>query len=1368
MDRGGLRTLEKGGGIVLRAWLIAMLIALVPCNSWALSQSNGYYQIGTAQDLVDFASLVNSGTTSANAILTADIDISGYSDMIGTSGYPYAGTFNGAGHTVTINYNTSTQRTALFSYVSGATIKNLTTAGSITTSEYSAAGIVGRVVGTSVSLESCISSVDIISTMDGDGTHGGLVGVSVYPTYINNCAFIGSITGASTYSCGGLVGYIRDTAAGSYIKNSYVAATFSLSSSDTASETFARYASSAKPTLTNSYYLNAIRSGSSQGTYKTEEEFTSGEVCYLLNGESSKEVAWYQELGTDSYPVLTGGKIVYPVYDTCVNLPNYSNTEESNIKPESCTYTNGICATCGECQAATLNDNGVYEIGNAGQLIWFSALVNGDTTFNGITSAKPSANAILTADIDMTDVSYTPIGSSSKPYTGIFNGNNKTITGLTISGSQYLGLIGYTGDGAKVKDLGLKDVSISATVQTDSYSAALVGYASSGITLTNCYVEGGTITGKQYLGGLIGWTNSTATLTGCYNTSTVTSTSTYFGYVGGLIGKADSTTELTNCYNTGSISATGDYIGGLIGLASSTLTITNCYNTGSVTATGYKGGGLIGYAKSTVTIENCYNTGTISGSTVEALAIISRSSSFTITNCYYVSTVSSSYGTSMDASAFVSGEVCYLLNGESSEEVAWYQDLENDSYPVLTGGKIVYPVYDTCINIPNYSNTYTDKATTCTYTNGICATCGEYQPATLNSEGIYEIGNAGQLIWFSALVNGDTTFNGITSAKPSANAILTADIDMTDVSYTPIGSSSKPYTGIFNGNNKTITGLTISGSQYLGLIGYTGDGAKVKDLGLKDVSISATVQTNSYSAALVGYASSDITLTNCYVDGGEISGKQYLGGLIGWTNSTATLTGCYNTATVSGSSFNAGGLIGCAGSTAELTNCYNTGGVTATGNCAGGLMGQASSTTTITNCYNTGSVTATSYNGGGLIGYATSTLTIENCYNTGTIWSWGYAAGLIGRATNTSTTELTNCYNIGSTRLNEFAFLEGSYTVTNCYYLSTGGGSYGTSKEASAFASGEVTYLLNSESSEEAIWYQELGTDNYPVLTGTKIVYPVEYCITVNYTNDEGQAKSVINHDYDNYTDDMTKCPNCDAEFSIKFYTDSDEDVTIEEDTTVDLARYTRNFLTGYSTLALPFDCSIPEDSGITIYAVTSADPITTSGATQWITFDEFEGTTLSANTGYLVKVESANESEEETVTVVFQEYSATLKANNNIEKVDNDLVPVFKTETLSADDTIFKLAYSNGEYFFNHSNGTAQINPFRAYLYVPTTTASGAPVRLSISFGNEDGETTTINASTSASMHVCESAIYNLAGQKVNPDNKGIVIKNGCKVLVK
>ena len=167
---------------------------LVLCMSgygWA----QGVYEIGTPEDLAGFAQKVNAGETDANAVLTADIDFSEQTAMIGNGEHPYAGTFDGNGHTVTVNYSAVSEYVALFQYMGAGTVKNLVVAGNIETSAKYGAGIVGNLNGGTIS--HCVSKVRIQSSVTGDGTHGGIAAIGQ-----------GNATIEFTLSQAGIYGYV--------------------------------------------------------------------------------------------------------------------------------------------------------------------------------------------------------------------------------------------------------------------------------------------------------------------------------------------------------------------------------------------------------------------------------------------------------------------------------------------------------------------------------------------------------------------------------------------------------------------------------------------------------------------------------------------------------------------------------------------------------------------------------------------------------------------------------------------------------------------------------------------------------------------------------------------------------------------------------------------------------------------------------------------------------------------------------------------------------------------------------------------------------------------------------------------------------
>ena len=340
-----------------------------------------------------------------------------------------------------------------------------------------------------------------------------------------------------------------------------------------------------------------------------------------------------------------------------------------------------------------------YQIGTVGELYWFVALVNGNTSVESVTSANPAANATLTADIVVNRnllsslqydesgnvsngtifIAWTPIGSSSNPYTGRFNGNNHTISGL------------YSNYENESNDVGL--------FGCNSGTIANVGVIDS-------YFKGG-----GNVGGVCGYNNSVnnmiATIENCYNTGTVTVSGSE-GNVGGVCGynRAIPNSEtksvnafIKNCYNTGTVSGNDGYVGGVCGV--------NIAQTYALTSTHGK-----------ATIENCYNTGTVSGNGDYIGGVCGVNSSpqgtAVINNCYYnndyytgnaIGQNISLPGNAMGKTTaqFKSGEVCYLLNGSTStgDPLTWYQNLSaegGDIHPVLTktNSNTVYQVKLLC------------------------------------------------------------------------------------------------------------------------------------------------------------------------------------------------------------------------------------------------------------------------------------------------------------------------------------------------------------------------------------------------------------------------------------------------------------------------------------------------------------------------------------------------------------------------------------------------------------------------------------------------------------------------------------------------
>ena len=478
--------------------------------------------------------------------------------------------------------------------------------------------------------------------------------------------------------------------------------------------------------------------------------------------------------------------------------------------------------------------------------------------------------------------------------------------------------------------------------------------------------------------------------------------------------------------------------------------------------------------------------------------------------------------------------------------------------------------------------------------NGFCACDNVYQPANLtkdkydmngddSKDAVYEISNAGQLYWFAGLVNG--TLSGVTQNK-SANAVLIADIvvnknvlksdgtlnEGTFKEWTPIATSASPYTGIFDGQNHTISGLYFNQEDSYDVGLFSRNNGKIANAGILDSYFYGTSKVggvcgNNYTG----------TITNCY-NTGSVSGLGTLGGVSGY-NDTGSITNCYNTGNVSGSSGFVGGVSGYnskgtiinsynAGSvsgleyvggvsginytgsvsginyTGSITDCYNIGSVSGSEGYVGGVNGYNDGGI-ITNSYNAGGVSGIERYVGGVNGYNDGG-TITNCYNTGSSVSGsGYVGGVNGRNKGT----ITNCYNTSSVSGKEryvggvIGRNESNATITNCYYDSTIytgvaiGNDMGTTekvegKTTDEFKTGEVAYLLQLDQSDE-VWGQTIGKDTYPTLGGSKVYK------NATYKGCEGKPGDAVSYAYSNTkkntygdhpdADNDGKCDDCGA-----------------------------------------------------------------------------------------------------------------------------------------------------------------------------------------------------------------------------------------------
>ena len=413
----------------------------------------------------------------------------------------------------------------------------------------------------------------------------------------------------------------------------------------------------------------------------------------------------------------------------------------------------GYCKRCQHYVAVKPSEqNGVYLIAKPYHLAWFRDYVNGTIVDEGEAAGTthPSASAMLTADIDLKNychaaeddkelLSWIPIGYVNNSWKGNMDGQGHTISHLYIKTAQsFVGLFGYT-YGATIQDLifdNAKVENVNTTGTNTPYTGILAGYAYGdspshikGIkTTNNC-----TVIGQEITGGIVGLAK--INLENCENHSSVKGTKS----VGGIAGFSQEK-NIKRCTNYGTVENNNTYIGGIIGYAYGT-SIEDCVNYGKISSTGWYTGGIAGQTVANSSIQNVFSYGDVTNTNDNLGIIIGNIVSGTLTakgiaaynkeallnnsseNIKIVGTGSLTFEDGKEEANVVkaftkqqikSGEVAYLLNGSTSEgELAWYQKLGTDAYPVLTAaeGNTVYNgSFRYCDNTTSsYSNSSSDS-----------------------------------------------------------------------------------------------------------------------------------------------------------------------------------------------------------------------------------------------------------------------------------------------------------------------------------------------------------------------------------------------------------------------------------------------------------------------------------------------------------------------------------------------------------------------------------------------------------------------------------------------------------------------------------
>jgi PGF-pre-PGF domain-containing protein/PGF-CTERM protein len=993
---------------------------------------------------------------SANYTLVSDVaarETSSWNDgkgfnPIGDSTTEFSGSFDGQGHTIsnlTIN-RSPTDYVGLFGYAKRAPLSNVALSDVAVTGNRGVGSLVGSVNGGSVRNVSASGSVNgtarvggLVASFDGsvitnssasvatnaEGTLqrgisqvGGLVGY-LYEGNVSNVRESGSVSGAGNRvgglvgeynsgtlsnatasgtvdgvdSVGGLVGHglmtIRNSlATGNVNGGSEVGGLVGHNDGGTVADSFSTGNVSGTDTVggfvgwndggtvTDAYWRNATSnpdtadgSGTGDATDLTTAQMTGIDATTQMDGLSFYDV-WEPTTG---YPALA-------------SLPGPAASEPVDPFDEG---------------SGTASDP--YVITNATEL---QAM-----------ESDLSAHYVLGDNVNASETSswndgkgFDPVGSTSTQFTGTFAGSDHTITGLYVnrSGTNKVGLFGTSTDGSTISNVTLRsatvtgnndvglliglnrgnvsNVSVAGSVRGTIGVGSLAGFSEGTVRSAT---SSAAVNGSSDIGGLIGHNTNTGDSGGVVTASTASGTVNGSSNVGGLVGKHGGD-ALNTSVATGDVNGT-DFVGGLVGFNVGPLN--RSYARGDVTGTDTVGG-LVG--KNRVTISEAYATGAVTAtdpSAEDVGALVGNTTTYGSETDVYWNT-----DTADTSEAFGSGPGS--ATGLTTAEMTGVAAATNMS------GLDFESVWAVTNEYPTHRDGHThDMAGDGTASNPfVITTTSELQAMTDALDAYYELGN---------------------------------DIDASETSswnngkgFDPIGDdATTQFTGTFDGQGHTITGLTVnrSSDDQVGLFRYT-ENATLSNVTLAGVDVTGDEVVSSLVGITDGGSVRNVSAS------GSVNGTVRVGGLVGYVQSSAAITNSTaSVATTAGSDKSGESIVG--GIVGELwrgnlSNVRASGSVSGLGEYAGGVVGEYTSGT-LSNSTATGNVNGAD-RVGGLVGAGSDSMTVRTSSATGDVNGTSQVGGLVG-------------YNLG--------------TVTGAYWRNT------TSNPDAAFGSGggDATGLTTAE-----------------------------------------------------------------------------------------------------------------------------------------------------------------------------------------------------------------------------------------------------------------------------------------------------------------
>lgn len=966
---------DAGGTAVAYPWTLYTADQIQGLSPLLAAQPDGNgLKIGTLSYAVTPPSDAQLGST---FVLGGDIDCgsaykSGFKPVCGDGTHAFNTSFNGLGHTISglyLNASTGDAALGLFADVQGGELSNLgIVSGQVTvddTVQYASA--LAAHLGSNASIVNCFSAIPIVAVpsktkntvMGALSAHSDGTGSLIKNSF--NTGFIFSACAGDT--AGGMIGISSNTV----IKDCYVAAYIEAENSGTV------YGLAANTEVSNCYYdIGACGDMKNTGGAVSKmptaallgRGFTAVEGLYPLpsvfaNRLSDAVTAAAIPVSLTNARSVTSGEIMYPSAQLYYRNSYAGHAFTGTVGTEGTAYDDQTPFTSfekihtglamlelayqGQARPVFMNlqcwyDHGLdshqFVINTARELAEFAAIVNGTLTaesnpngqhehLNLENNSFDGWMVTLGSDIDLSDVGeWNPIGTSSMPFKGHFNGGGHIISNLTIRSADTHGNSALFGtvENASLLNFG---VNAGAVSNPEGRAAAVAAHA-----------KGTTIIEK------------------CFSNVSVTAAT-----AAGICAQADGDVRISQCYNMGMLQGTG-LIGGIA--AQNGGTIENCYNTGVIRSTAAVSAGIAAHNSGRVV--SCYNAAYVEGASFSPI-----SAQGAITSCAYDPKLLTYDGQVSGVSKTISFENSTIwtaqetdrypeLNCFKNSDSAAFQDASELSVLKLDfgSGKYLEFVSARCpgqittdsmsadVLVESPVNIFSVVKNGEIWNVEPSKTGGGYITATVNnassfSHSYYAVSVMLMKIRyefdFTKLFDGNPAVNPNYHSNPTSVSTwnendgttfilstpedllafskyvsdgnstagktfrLEYPIDMAGRSMSPIGTEKTPFMGVFEGGGYMISNLSVTGSGKTALFHTVGSSGKIRNLMLDHFTVSVQkANTAMYAACIAAVNNGTITnvgITNGLLTANNASSNQdtYLG--VFAAENMGSIRGCY-------------------------------------------------------------------------------------------------------------------------------------------------------------------------------------------------------------------------------------------------------------------------------------------------------------------------------------------------------------------------------------------------------------------------------------------------------------------------------------------